>query len=171
LGAFSVEIKATATSTTTSDRFGGQSSRAQIEDRRLRRYDEVGAMPRSSSFKTVESIGRTLPDVEVTTTYGQPALKVRGKMFVCIASHKSAEPKTLVVMMDFADRDALIQEDPRTYYLKDHYLNYPCVLVRLSHVRADALHDLVMGAHRFVSARTRKKSSGRARGRVVRKDS
>jgi hypothetical protein len=118
-------------------------------------------MPRSTSFKTVESIGRTLPDVEVTTTYGQPALKVRGKMFVCIASHKSAEPNTLVVMMDFADRDALIEDDPGTYYLKEHYLNYPCVLVRLSRVGADALRDLVIGAHRFVSARARRKPSGR----------
>ena len=36
-------------------------------------------------------------------------------MFVCIASHKSAEPDTLVVMMDFPDRDALIAEDPDTY--------------------------------------------------------
>jgi hypothetical protein len=85
-------------------------------------------MGHRSSFKTVESIGRTLPDVEVTTTWGQPALKVRGKMFVCIASHKSAEPNTLVVMMDFADRDALVEDDPGTYYLKEHYLNYPCVL-------------------------------------------
>jgi hypothetical protein len=81
------------------------------------------AMPQSSSFKTVESIGRTLPDVEVTTAWGQPAVKVRGKMFVCIASHKSAEPNTLVVMMDFADRDALVEDDPDTYYLKEHYLN------------------------------------------------
>ena len=39
-------------------------------------------MAHSGSFKTVESIGRTLPDVEVTTAWGQPALKVRGKMFV-----------------------------------------------------------------------------------------
>jgi hypothetical protein len=118
-------------------------------------------MAKRSSFKTVESIGRTLPDVEVTTTWGQPALKVRGKMFVCIASHKSAEPNTLVVMMDFADRDALIEDDPGTYYLKEHYLNYPCVLVRLSRVHADALRDLVIGAHRFVSAKTRKnKRSG-----------
>ena len=114
-------------------------------------------MPRRSTFKTVESVGRTLPDVEVTTTYGKPALKVRGKMFVCIASHTSAEPNTLVVMMDFADRDALIEEDPGTYYLKEHYVNYPCVLVRLSRVGADALHDLVAGAHRFVSAKQRKK--------------
>jgi hypothetical protein len=104
-----------------------------------------------------------LPDVEVTTTYGQPALKVRGKMFVCIASHKSAEPNTLVVMMDFADRDALIEDDPGTYYLKEHYVNYPCVLVRLSRVDADALRDLVTGAHRFVSAKMPKRSS-RSRG-------
>lgn len=114
-------------------------------------------MPRNS-FKTVESIGRTLPDVDVTTTWGKPALKVRGKMFVCIASHKSAEPNTLVVMMDFADRDALVEDDPGTYYLKEHYLNYPCVLVRLSRVRADALRDLITGAHRFVTARVRRKS-------------
>jgi len=121
-------------------------------------------MPRGSSFKAVESIGRTLPDVEVTTTYGQPALKVRGRMFACIASNKSAEPNTLVVMMDFADRDALVEDDPATYYLKEHYVNYPCILVRLSRVRADALRDLVTGAHRFVSARSSKSSaSGRRR--------
>ncbi len=109
----------------------------------------------TSSFKTVESIGRTLPDVEVTTAWGQPALKVRGKMFACMASHKSAEPNTLAVMMDFADRDALVQDDPATYYLKEHYLNYPCVLVRLSRAGPDALRDLLTGAHRFVSAKTR----------------
>jgi len=121
-------------------------------------------MPRGSSFKAVESIGRTLPDVEVTTTYGQPALKVRGRMLACIASNKSAEPNTLVVMMDFADRDALLEDDPATYYLKEHYANYPCILVRLSRVRADALRDLVTGAHRFVSARGSKSSaSGRRR--------
>src|SRR5437016_9623556 len=84
-------------------------------------------------------------------------------MFACIASHKSAEPDTLVVMMDFADRDALVQDDPGTYYLKEHYLNYPCVLVRLSRVHDDALRDLITGAHRFVSARSRSKPAGRSR--------
>ena len=40
--------------------------------------------------------------------YGTPALKVRGKMFACIANHKSAEPGTLVIRMDFAQRAELI---------------------------------------------------------------
>ena len=121
-----------------------------------------GATRGVHTFAAVEAIGRALPDVTVTTAWGQPALKVRGKMFVCIASHKSAEPDTLVVMMDFPDRDALVEEDPATYYLKDHYLNYPCVLVRLSRVGADALRDLVVGAHRFVSARAKRKRAPRA---------
>jgi hypothetical protein len=124
-------------------------------------------VPRRTTFTTVAAIGRALPDVELTTTWGQPTLKVRGKMFVCIASHKSAEPNSLVVMMDFADRDALVEAEPGLYYLKDHYVNYPCVLVRLSRVHKDALRDLVAGAHRFVSASVRKKSVGRGRRSVA----
>jgi hypothetical protein len=108
---------------------------------------------RGHTFAAVEAIGRDLPDVEVTTAWGQPALKVHGKMFVCIASHKSAEPNSLVVMMALADRDALVEDDPATYYLKKHYLNHPCVLVRLTRIRLDALRDLVVGAHRFVNVR------------------
>ena len=73
--------------------------------------------------------------------------------------HTSAEPNSLVVMMAFADRDALVEDDPATYYLKKHYLNHPCVLVRLTRIRLDALRDLVVGAHRFVNAQMRSKSA------------
>ena len=105
-----------------------------------------------TGFSAVRAAAAALPDVEVTTTWGAPALKVRGKMVVCMAVHKSAEPNTLVVRMDFVQRDALIEEDPATYYLKDHYVDYPCVLVRLSRVHRDALRDLVHTAYRHVSA-------------------
>jgi hypothetical protein len=105
-----------------------------------------------STWSDVHKAGLALPDVEETTSWGAPALKVRGKMFVCIATNKSAEPNTLVVRMDFAQRDALIEEDPDTYYLKDHYVNYACVLVRLGRVHRDALRDLVQTAYRYVIA-------------------
>ena len=101
--------------------------------------------------------------MEVTTAWAQPALKVHGKMFVCIASHKSAEPNSLVVMMAFAERDALVEDDPATYYLKEHYLKHPCVLVRLTRIRLDALRDVVVGAHRFVNVQMRGKLDGGSR--------
>jgi hypothetical protein len=122
-----------------------------------------GDKRRGHTFAAVEAIRPHLPDVEVTTAWGQPALKVHGKMFVCIASHKSVEPNLLVVMMAFADRDALVEDDPATYYLKKHYLNHPCVLVRLTRIRLDALRDLVVGAHRFVNVQMRSKSDGGSR--------
>ena len=125
---------------------------------------------RATRFAMVERIGRTLPDVEVATSWGVPALKVRGKMFACIAINKHAEPNSLVVRMDFGDRDALIDEDPETYYLKEHYVNHPCVLVRLNRVSPDALRDLLAGAHRWVGAKaprrkTRRATSTRSAGR------
>jgi hypothetical protein len=119
-------------------------------------------MPRATSFTAVESIGRTLPNVEVGRGYGKPALRVGGKMFACMAAHKSAEPNTLAVMIDFASRDALIEDDPQTYYLQPHYVDYPCVLVRLSRIHNDALRDLITGAYRFVSRKT--KRTPRSRG-------
>jgi hypothetical protein len=123
----------------------------------------------SSGFDKVIAIGRTLPDVEVTTTWGAPALKVRGKMFACVAINKSAEPNSMVVLMDAVQRDLLLEEDPATYYLTDHYVSdvTPCVLVRLSRVSPDSLRDLLYGAHRSVSAkaRLRNASAGQASAR------
>ena len=105
------------------------------------------------TFDAVRKIGLKLPHVEEGTTYGSPALKLRGRVLACMAIHKSAEQNSLVVRIDFDQREALVAEDPKTYYLTDHYVDYPAVLVRLSRVHPDALRDLLYGAWRFVSTR------------------
>jgi hypothetical protein len=101
----------------------------------------------------------SLPGAEKGTIHGTPAAKIGGQMFACKPTHKSAEPRSLAVRIDFAERDELIAADPETYYLKPHYENYPVVLVRLGQVHEDALRDLLIEAHRFVSARKRRKNA------------
>ena len=119
-------------------------------------------------FDVAIAVGRLLPDVEVTTAWGASALKVRGRMFACMAINKSAEPNSMVVRMDMAQRDLLIEEDPATYYVTDHYVDYPCVVVRLSRISPEALDDLIRGAHRFVSATaSSKRRSSRSARRTV----
>jgi hypothetical protein len=118
---------------------------------------------RKITFDTVREMGLALPDVEEGTTYGTPALKVRGKMFACVPSHRSAEPDSLAVRIDFDRRDELIAADPKTYYLKDHYVNYPVVLVRLTRVHPDALRDLLLMAWRFESTRGKRRGGPRKR--------
>ena len=111
------------------------------------------------TFQAVRAIGLRLPGVEESTMYGSPALKLSGRLIACLATHKSAEPGTLVVRTDFDQRDTLIAEDPDTYYVKEHYQTFPVVLVRLSRVNLDAMRDLLNAAHRVVSASQRKKKT------------
>ena len=111
------------------------------------------------SFEAVRKIGGTLPGVEDGTAYGSPALKVHGRMFACRATHRSADPDSLVVCLDFTQRDELIANDPDTYYLTPHYVNYAVVLVRLDRIHRDALRDLLQAAWRFVSAKAKRRAA------------
>lgn len=121
-------------------------------------------MPRKTiSFDTVREMGLALPDVEEGTVYGSPALKVRGKMFACLAIHRSAAPDSLAIRIDFDQRNELIAADPNTYYLTDHYVNYPVILVRLTRVHHDALRDLLLMAWRFVSTSGKRRVGPRKR--------
>ncbi len=108
-----------------------------------------------TDFDTVRRIALSLAGVEESTSYGSPSFKVRGKMLACIPVHKSAEPDSLAVRIDFDRRAELMAAAPDVYYLKDHYVNYPAVLVRLSRIHPDALRDLLGMAWRFVNAKTR----------------
>jgi len=110
-------------------------------------------MPRSTiNFDTVRMIGLDLPGAEESTAYGAPALKVRGKLLACVPTHRSAEPNSLAVRIDFDHRAELLAAAPDVYYVTDHYLNYNAVLVRLSHVTLDVLRDLLGMAHKFVTS-------------------
>ena len=113
---------------------------------------------RPAGFARVKLLGLRLPDVEEGISWGSPALKTDGQMIACIPTHKSAEPDSLAVRIDFAQRDELLAADPHTYYLRDHYVNYPCVLVRLARIHDDGLQDLLRMAYDYVRARTRRRS-------------
>jgi hypothetical protein len=109
-------------------------------------------------FRLVLDAARTLPDVDQATAWGASALKVRGKMLACQAIHKSAEPNSIVVKIPMEQREELIAAEPDIYYLTEHYVSYPSVLVRLSRIHRDALRDLLAMAYRFADAKPKKRS-------------
>lgn len=102
------------------------------------------------TFERVQKLGVKLPGVIVDKYFGMPALKLDGQMLACMASHKSAEPNTLVVRIDFFERDLRVTNEPDTYYLKPHYVSYACVLTRLSRIGDTALRDLLESGWRFI---------------------
>ncbi len=113
------------------------------------------------TFAAVKKIGLTFPGVEEGTAYGSPALKVRGKLMACIPTHRTAEPGSLAVIIDRADRAEMLASAPDIYYITDHYLNYDSMLVRLARVNEEVLHDLLGMAHKFVTAKAKRNAAKR----------
>jgi hypothetical protein len=108
----------------------------------------------SVTYDTVRRIGLTLPNAEEGTSYGTPALKVRGQLFVRL--HQDLDK--IVVKMSFDRREELMAADPETYFITDHYREYEWILVSLSKVPQEALLDLLKIAHRAASSAKKRRA-------------
>jgi hypothetical protein len=111
------------------------------------------------TFEAVRKIALALDDVEEGTSYGTPAFKVRGALIARLRDDIGA----LVVRMSIDDRQELMAADPQTYFITDHYLNYPWILVNLARAHPDAMRDLLRAAWRAAAAE--KKGTGRTKRR------
>ncbi|MBC2806543.1 hypothetical protein ELI49_05055 [Rhizobium ruizarguesonis] len=85
-----------------------------------------------------------LPDVEESTSYGNPALKVGGKSFVAV---KNAE--TIVISISLDDKDHLLEMAPDVYFQTDHYVGWPHLPVRAAVIGDEELRLRLIGAWLF----------------------
>jgi hypothetical protein len=98
------------------------------------------------TWEDVIEIGLRFPEVEVATSFGTPALRVRGKGMCRLRS----DPDALVMRVsDMGEREALLQGQPDAFFSTPHYDGYPYVLVRLDAVDAVELAELVEMAWRI----------------------
>ena len=118
------------------------------------------------TFEGVRRIVLTLDGVAESTSYGTPAFKLGGKLIARLRE----DSETLVVGTTFEDRAELMAAEPQTYFITDHYLKYPWVLVRLSHANRDALRDLLGRVCRLAS-KTKPSLTGRRPKAVPRRRS
>ena len=73
----------------------------------------------------------TFPETQTGTSYGMPSYKAAGKFFTRLR----AEDDSVVVYVDGLDhRDMLMEAEPATFHITDHYRGYPVVLARLATV-------------------------------------
>jgi hypothetical protein len=104
------------------------------------------------TFDVLRKLGLALPGVVESTIHGFPALKSGGKLLACVPVHKSAEPDSAMVSIDFERRQSLIDVSPDIYYITDHYVGYPAVLVRLPRISRRELQALLDHAWSFAAA-------------------
>ncbi len=102
------------------------------------------------TWDEVVAIGLKLPEVEVSTSYGTPSLKVRGKLLTRLRT----EDDSLVLMgVGFDEREILIEAAPETFHTTPHYKDHPSLLARLESVDAGTVARLLERRWRAAAAK------------------
>jgi hypothetical protein len=110
-------------------------SKAKTE-KRGRKHEPV-------TFETVRQLALALPGVEEGKAYGTQAFRVGGKFLARLRAEDE-----IAIRVEFATREVLMGTDPETFYISEHYLRYPAMLVRLSRVDREDLRKLLEDAWR-----------------------
>ena len=103
-------------------------------------------------FDDVCTLALALGDVEESTSYGTPALKLRGNLMI-----RLREDGDVVFIVGFDNRDLLMQMKPETFYTTAHYAGYPSVLARLGKITKAQLRDVVRMAWEQAATKKRKR--------------
>ena len=100
---------------------------------------------RKLTLSTIRRMARSFPGVEESTSYGTPAFKLKKKLLVRL--HQDGT--SLVLKVGDATRDHLLQADPDTFFVTDHYRGYPYVLAHLDRLNSADLRKLIERAIGF----------------------
>ena len=98
--------------------------------------------PRKLSLAAIRRAVSAIPGVEEGTSYGTPAWRHRGKLLARL--HQDGQ--SIVLKVGNETRDHLLQADPQTFFITDHYIGYPTVLARLDRLSAADLKKLLVRA-------------------------
>jgi hypothetical protein len=85
-----------------------------------------------------------LAEVELSTHYGDPSLKVRGKAFATVK-----EAGILVLHCPLDMKELLMEAAPDIYYQTDHFKGWPGLLIRLDVISEEELGLRLEDAWRF----------------------
>ena len=94
----------------------------------------------------------SLPDTELSTSYGQPAVKVasNGRTFL----NTGHEPYTsFVVALDVDSIEMLKETDPATFWQTPHYEGYGAVLVRYDSPDDERVREIIERSRDQTAAR------------------
>ena len=91
-----------------------------------------------AAFDRVVQLAGQLLDVERGTSYGTPALKIKGKAFCRMKENMVG---VLVVMVPLGLKEALIEAAPHRYFQTSHYEGWPAMLVNLDEITDVELAD------------------------------
>ncbi|MBC8093228.1 MAG: MmcQ/YjbR family DNA-binding protein [Pseudonocardia sp.] len=103
------------------------------------------------NWDDVVTIGCALPEVEESTWYRTPSLKVRGKGFARLRTEAEG---LLVLMCTIEEKEAMLASGDPAFSTTAHYDGHGSILVDLDVVAPDQLAELIEEAWRLKAPRS-----------------
>ena len=97
----------------------------------------------------------SLPDTELSTSYGKPAVKVNGRAFL-YTGHEAQS--SFGVAADLDTIEVLKESDPATFWQTPHYEGWPAVLVRYDSADPERVRSVIQRSHAWTAARPKLRS-------------
>ncbi|MFI4999272.1 MAG: MmcQ/YjbR family DNA-binding protein [Reyranellales bacterium] len=95
--------------------------------------------PRKLSLSAIRRTAHAFPGVEEGPSYGTPAWRFKGKLIARL----NQDGQSMMFKLGFEAREHLMRADPRTFFITEHYRNYPSVLARLDRLTSADLRGLL----------------------------
>ena len=96
------------------------------------------------------ALALALPETAEATSYGEPSLKV-GRSLLCRL--RVADRSLVLLGVPAEEREMLLEADPDTFFLEDHYRDHDIVLARLDRLEAGVFRSLLERRWRAVAPR------------------
>ena len=113
------------------------------------------------TWDDVVALGTALPEVEESTWFRTPSLKVAGKGFARLRSEAEGG---LVLICDLGEKEAMLASGDPAYYTTSHYDGYGAILVDLERVDPDQLAEMIEESWRLKAPAKLRKAFDADRG-------
>ena len=106
------------------------------------------------TFEEAVAFAMSLPDTQLGTSYGKPAVKVssNGRAFL-FPSHEANS--SFGVSIDLGTIEMLKETDPATFWQSPHYVGWEGVLIRYDSEDDERVRDVISRSRDWVAAKPR----------------
>src|SRR5215469_14288470 len=124
-----------------------------------------------------KKIALSFPEAHEKSSYGSPSIFIAKKFFTRL---RKQDDSIVLIIGSIDEREMMIESDPKTFHITDHYRDYPAVLVRIGRIDEKTLRGMLERRWRAIAPKKllnaidgapaasaakvpRKRSSGRAK--------
>ena len=96
----------------------------------------------------LRKIALSFPEANEKPSYGKPSFFIAKKFFTRL---RDEDASIVWIVGSIDERDHLLEMDPKTYFITEHYRDYPSVLVRTARIDKTMLRKMLERRFRAIA--------------------